>query len=251
MHDERHADEASTSTSPASDDWPVLPHGPIEKLSENLWRVEGQLPHLSMRRVMTIAKRSDGDLVIHSAIALEDDAMRAIEAFGRPAYLLIPHVRHRLDAGRFKRRYPDLRVLATRGALAKAREVVHVDGTYEDFPPDDAVSLQMLRGAKEAEGAMIVRSRDGVTVVLNEVVFDIADRPGLLARVLMRTFGIGPGPRVTPVVKLELVRDRKALREDLERLADTPELTRLIVSHERMSQGASARDALRKAATYL
>ena len=232
-------------------EWKILPHDPIEKLTENVWRVEGALPRFSMRRVMTVARMGDGRLVIHSAIALDEASMRAIEAWGTPAFLLVPHSRHRLDAPRFKARYPGIRVLATRGVLDKAREVVHVDGTYEDFPADDAVRLEMLRGVKDAEGAMIVRSADGVTIVLNEVVFDMRPRRDLLARVVMRVLRLGPGPRVTPVVKIELVRNEAALRADLERLAATPGLQRLIVSHEKLSTGPAAAAALRKAASYL
>ncbi len=231
--------------------WKVLPHDPIEKLSENVWRVEGALPQFSMRRVMTVAKRGDGDLVLHSAIALDEASMREIESFGLPAFLLIPHTRHRMDAPRYKARYPSIRVLATRGALAKAREVVQVDGTYDDFPPDPDVTLRMLRGVKDVEGAMIVRSQDGVTVVLNEVVFDLGPRPSGVTQFFLRALGLGPGPRITPFVKLEIVRDRRALREDLERLADTPDLVRVIVSHERMSKGAAAKTTLQTAAGYL
>lgn len=236
-----------------SDDtaWKVLPHGPIEELTENVWRVEGELPQLSMRRVMTVARRSDGRLVIHSAMALDEPSMRAIEAWGTPAFLLIPHSRHRMDAPRYKARYPGIRVLATQGVVAKANEVVPVEGTYADFPGDDTVRLEMLHGIKDAEGAMIVRSADGVTVVLNEVVFDLRPRRELLMRVMTKVLGLGPGPRVTRVVKLELVRDAKALRADLERLAATPDLKRLIVSHEKLSTGLAAAAALRKAATDL
>jgi hypothetical protein len=229
--------------------WKVLPHDPIEKLTENVWRVEGALPHFSMRRVMTVARMKDGRLVIHSAMALDEPSMRALEAWGDPAFLLVPHARHRMDAPRYKERYPALRVLATRGVVEKANEVVPVDGTYEDFRGDDTVHLETLRGIKHAEGAMIVRSTDGVTVVLNEVVFDLKPRKDLVGRLL--TALIGLGPRVTPVVKLELVRDAAALRADLERLAATPELRRLIVSHEKLSTGPDAAAALRKAASYL
>ncbi len=56
-------------------EWRVLAHGPAEPLAENLWRVEGALPGMSLRRVMTVAKRTDGRLVVHSAIALEEGAM--------------------------------------------------------------------------------------------------------------------------------------------------------------------------------
>lgn len=239
-----------------NDDWSVLPHGPIEKLSENLWRIEGDLPlpAPSMRRVMTIARRGDGDLVIHSAIALEEEAMCAIEAFGRPAYLLVPHARHWLDVPGYKKRYRTLRVLATRGARTKAVEEAPFDGDYADFPPDRDVSLQVLRGVKEAEGAMIVRSSDGVTVVLNEVVFDVDDLDdddSFLSRMLLRALRLAPGGRMTPVPGLEHVRERRALREDLARLAETRDLTRLIVSHEGMSRGAEARETLRNAAGCL
>ncbi|EYF05103.1 hypothetical protein [Chondromyces apiculatus] len=237
------SDDAST--------WKVLPHDPIEKLAENLWRVVGTLPHFSLRRVMTVARMGDGRLVIHSAIALDPEAMREIEAWGEPAFLLIPHTRHRMDAPRYKQRYPGLRVLAPKAVFHAAAKVVPVEGTYEDFPADEAIRLEMLRGVDQAEGAMIVRSADGVTVVLNEVVFDLTPPQSLAARVVMHVARLGPGPRVTPVVKVELVRDRGALREELLRYAALPELVRLIVSHDKLSTGSAAAAALRQAASTL
>ncbi len=225
-----------------------MPHGPIEELSENLWRVEGDLPHFSMRRVMTVVRLSDGRLVIHSAIALGDASMKRLEAWGTPAFLLIPHSRHRLDAPRFKERYPSLRVLVPPAVLDKARAVVNVDGTYSDMPVDPALRLEVLGGTGGAEGVLIVQSADGASVVLNEVVFDLEPPKSAVGRAALRLVGFGPGARVTPVVKLELVKDKLRLKAHLERLAATPNLVRLIVSHSRMSQGPAAAAALRSAA---
>jgi hypothetical protein len=236
---------------PDLSDWKVLPHDPIERLSENLWRVEGGPGHLGLRRVMTVARLSDGRLVIHSAIALDEDSMRAIEEWGTPAYLLVPHTRHRMDAERFKKRYPELKVLATRGALDRAKQAVSVDGTYEDFPEDDAVQLRMLRGCGGKEGAMIVRSRDGVTVVLNEVVFNLPRPNGFVERAALRLLGLGPGPRVTGVVKAELVDDAQELCAELEHLAALPGLVRLVVSHHVMARGCAAALCLQLAARSL
>ena len=67
----------------AFDKWMVLPHGKIEKLEENLWRVDGTLPGGGPPRVMTIARLRDGRLVIHGAIALDDASMKELEALGR------------------------------------------------------------------------------------------------------------------------------------------------------------------------
>ena len=244
---------ANTSASVrfTTEDWAVLPHAPIEKLSENLWRVEGDLPRFSMRRVMTVIRLSDGRLVIHSAIALEEPAMRELEAFGTPAFLLVPHKRHRLDAPRFKQRYPSLRVLTPPAVHKPASEVVPVDGTYADLPADPALTAETLAGVGEAEGALTVHSADGASVILNEVVFDLDPPKSALGRAALNLVGFGPGARVTPVVKLEMVKDRAALKAHLERLAATPNLVRLIVSHVRMSQGPDAVTALRHAADSL
>ena len=44
----------------ANTTWKVPQHGPIEKLSDRLWRVEAQLGGMPMKRVMAIARRADG-----------------------------------------------------------------------------------------------------------------------------------------------------------------------------------------------
>jgi hypothetical protein len=232
-------------------DWRILPHHPIERLSENLWRVEGDLGSYGLRRVMTVARMSDGRLVVHGAIALDEASMDAIEEWGTPSYLLVPHSRHRADAGRFQRRYPEITVLAPRGGLDEARATVNVDGTYEDFPEDEAVQLRMLRGCRGREGAMVVRSRDGVSVVLNEIVFNLPRPEGFLERSAMRLLGLGPGPRVTSAMKAEIVDDPEALRADLEHLATLPGLVRLVVSHHVMALGSAAPLCLQLAARSL
>ena len=235
----------------AFDEWKVLPHGPIERLAENLWRVEGSLPRMSLKRVMTVARRADGRLVVHAAIALEESAIREIEAWGPPAFLLVPNGFHRLDARAYKKRYPDIRVLAPSGSRRKVEEVMPIDGTYDDFPPDEAVRLERLAGIRDAEGALIVRSADGVTVVLNDLVFNMDRKRDPLGFLFTTLLGSAPGPRISRLVRLLMVRDRPALRADLERLAATPGLTRLVVSHEKVASGAAASEALRQATSYL
>jgi hypothetical protein len=241
----------NSKSSTSGTDWQVLPHDPIQELSENLWRVEGALPHFSMRRVMSVVRLQDGRLLIHSAIALDEASMRRLEAWGEPAILLIPHSRHRMDAPRYKRRYPSLRVFAPPAVLKKASEVVNVDGTFAEAPLDATASLELLDGTAEAEAALIVHSHDGVSVVLTEVVFDLEPPKNGLLRAALELTGFGPGPVVTPVVKLELVKNKVGLAAHLERLAAIPNLTRLIVGHHRMSIGPAAAAALRQAAASL
>src|ERR1700741_2671938 len=105
-------------------DWIVREHAAIEKLTENLWRVEGSLPGMSLRRNMVVVRKDSGDLVIHSALALENGALRELEAWGTPCYLLIPNRGHTLDAAAYKKRYPALRIFTPRGGLEVVEEKI-------------------------------------------------------------------------------------------------------------------------------
>jgi hypothetical protein len=235
----------------APGDWKPLPHDPIEKLSENLWRVSGSLAGMSLRRTMTIARLGGDRLILHSAIALDEAAMKQIEAWGTPTYLIVPNGFHRKDAPAFKRRYPGLTVLGPRGARAKIEKVIPLDGTLEDFPKDHAIRFEPIQGIADIEGAMLVRSADGITIVLGDVVFNMDRKLDPVGFLITTLLGSAPGPRISRLVKAALVKDRAALRQDLERLAATPGLIRLIVAHEKLARGADAAATLIAASTYL
>ncbi|MFW5739722.1 MAG: hypothetical protein ACOC1F_05090 [Myxococcota bacterium] len=210
--------------------WTVLEHGPIEKLHDRLWRVEGEIPNMGLRRVMTIARMDDDRLVIHSAIALDDASMKEIEAWGDPSYLVVPNGWHRLDAPAFKERYPSIRVICPRGSRKAVEKVVAVDGSYDDLPSDLHVSLEHAPGTKDGEGVMLVRGEGGTTLVFNDLIFNLPHGRGL-AGLVFRVIGSTGGPRVTRVGKWFVVKDRKALRVYLEKLASQQEIERIIMSH--------------------
>jgi hypothetical protein len=215
----------------ANTTWKVLPHGALEKLSERLWRVEGDLEGVPMKRVMSIAKRSDGGLVIHNAVAVGDAEMAEIDAWGKVAVIVVPNSFHRLDAKVFRDRYPDARVVCPAGARAKVAQVVDVSGSYEDEPRDEAVQLETLDGTKQREGAMIVRTENDTTLVLNDAVFNMPHAAGVTGFVLRRVTGSTGGPRVSRIMRTFVISDAKAFRAHLERLADLPSLQRIVVSH--------------------
>jgi hypothetical protein len=211
----------------AFDTWQVFPHRPIEKLSENLWRVEGNIPNADGTRVMTIARLSDGRLIIHNAIALEEPLMQEIEAFGTPAAIVVPNGFHRLDSKVFKARYPGAKVYCPTGAAKKVGQVVPVDGNYADAPHDDAVRLFHMEGTKENEGVLEVKSSNGTTLTFNDTICNLPKLSGLVG------FFLGPTGQVSVprFTRWMIVKDKAAFRAHLERMAQTPDLRRVIVSH--------------------
>jgi hypothetical protein len=149
------------------------------------------------------------------------------------------------------KRYPALKVFAPRGSAGKVAEVVRVDGTYSDLPAQSMLELRSLPGVADAEGVVLVTSADGRSVILNDVVFNM-DRPrDVFGFLLTAVMGSAPGPRISRLARLTLVKDKAALKRELQALAALPQLQRLIVSHEKVAHGPEARLALEAAGRYL
>ena len=80
--------------------WTALPHGKLFKINDRILTVVGEIhmPIGEFPRRMTVVRLSDCRLVIYSAIALDEDEMATLEAFGEPAFMIVPSDRRQLDA---------------------------------------------------------------------------------------------------------------------------------------------------------
>jgi hypothetical protein len=209
--------------------WTVLPHGPLEKFSENLWRVEGTMPDGTTKRVMTVARMKDGRLLIHNAIALEPGLQAELEAFGTPACIVVPNGFHRQDAKIYKDRYPSAKVYSPAKARKKVEKVVPVTGDYSAAPKDDSVRLCHLDGCNGSEGVLEVKSSDGVTVVFNDTLCNMPKMTGVPGFFLAPT----GRPSVPRFSRWLLIKDKVAFARHVESWAQ-PDLARIIVSHGKM-----------------
>lgn len=230
--------------------WTVSPHLPIEKLEANLWRVQGSLPGMALKRVMTLVRLEDGRIVVHSGIALDEESMAEIEAWGEPAVLMVPNAYHRLDAPAWVTRYPKIEVRCPSGARSKVEAVVRVDGDYSDLELGASLQVEILDGTKEAEGVLNVRSQSGATLVFNDAVFNMPHAKGMAGWFFRNVTASTGGPRVSRLFRWFAVKDRTAFAAHLARLADTPDLIRIIVSHHRMITDRPA-ESLRQVAASL
>ena len=206
--------------------WTVLPHEPIEKHAENLWSVSGNMPGGNQRR-MAIARRADGGLVIHNPIALNDDEMKEVEAFGKPAFLVIPNAFHRQDSIIYKQRYPQMAVLCPQTARKKVSQVVEVAGNLDEMPKDANVELFHLRGMKEREGAIRVRNSGGSALVFNDTLLNLVPGSGV-AGFFMAPTGTLSVPRFSRWMMLKSGAD---LKQHLQELASSPGLSQVVPGH--------------------
>ncbi|MEO8842106.1 MAG: hypothetical protein ABI704_11080 [Kofleriaceae bacterium] len=209
--------------------WTVPPHGQIEQLETNLWRVEASLKSPPLERVMTIAKLSTGGLVLHSVVALDDAKMTELDSLGPVKYIVVPNGWHRLDAASYKARYPEARVLAPKASRKKIEKLVKVDGTLEELVDRD-VKLGVVEGTRGLEALMTVTSGDRVSLVFTDVIFNMPHRTGLQGFVLKHLMDSSGGPKVTRIGRTFLIKDKPAFAAQLEQLA-AQNVTRIVVAH--------------------
>ena len=212
--------------------WKVLPHSELKEIDDGILTVTGEIkmPLANLTRRMTVVRLKDRRLVIYSAIALDEKEMARIEAYGSPAFLIVPSDIHRLDARIYKDRYPVLEVVAPEGAREKVEKVVHVDTTLPRFG-DPNVKFVTVKGVEGHEAALVVRTPRGTTLVVNDIVGNIHGAHGAGGWILKKAGFAGDEPQVPRVVKKKIVEDERALGEQFEEWAAIPNLTRILVSH--------------------
>lgn len=213
--------------------WTVLEHGPIEKLTENVWTVEGALPNMALKRRMTVVRLEGGELLVHNAVPLAEAQMAELEAWGEPAHLIVPSGFHRLDAHAWKQRYPKSRVWCPKGARRRVEQVLSTDGGYELMPRSEVLSVEYVDGgrAAAAEGIFTVRAGDGRSLLLfNDLLFNHPHAPGFRGAII-RWMGSSGGPRVTPLFRAVGIADKVRVAAQLRHRAAADSISHLVPGH--------------------
>lgn len=215
----------------AKETWKVLPHDALVEVDDGILSVVGRIrmPLGWMPRRMTIVRLDDGRLVVFSAIALSEPDMARIEAFGEPAFLIVPNGHHRHDAAAWKARYPRLVVIAPRGACEAVGKIVAVDTSTPDLGAK--VRFETVDGTKAREAALLIATANGTTLVVNDLIGNIRDASGIAGWMLRATGFAGPEPRIPKVAKLTLIDNENAVSDQLARWSQIDTLKRILVAH--------------------
>ena len=223
--------QSSSQSGPTSSN-PATLAGRIHEIDDGLFTAAGtiRVPIGEFPRRMSVARLDDGRLVIFSAIELTDLEHERVEELGEPAFLIVPNGHHRKDAPVWKRRYPRIQVVAPPGSRDKVQAVVNVDAVRPDFD-DPAVRYVVVPGTGGREAALEVERAGGTTLILNDIVANIHDAPGIKGWLLRKMQFAGDRPHVPSPVKRTIVDGERELRGQLLEWAALPDLQRIIVSH--------------------
>lgn len=216
-----------------NESWIVEPHGPVERVDDGILTVAGEIrmPIGYFPRRMTAVALGGNRAAIWSAIPLDEEGMREIEALGDPAFLIVPGIAHRLDIKPWKKRYPRARIVCPPGARKAVEEVITVDAT-EDVLEDPHVRFETVPGVGGLEGALVIRRSGRTTLVVNDILANVRHPHGIGAHIMARLMGFGvKRARMPRIGKRMFVKDAPALAAAFRAWADEPGLARVIVSH--------------------
>jgi len=223
----------------------IYPYHPLKSLAANLWQVEGSLAN-GLPRNMTVYRLPDGRLLLYSVVAMHDADLGALEKLGRPAIMVMPHDRHQMDAPFYKRRYPDLRILAPDPRHARK---VAIDGDLSELGAL-GIKAYVLPGTTYHEVVLELPVEGGVAICTTELLGNLSRLPGLMGLLLRLLGPPGGGVGVARVVRWREVSDRKRVQAWLRSLAERPELRMVLVGHGSPVTD-DPRGALRRASTHV
>ena len=205
----------------------IYPYDPPRALADGLWQVKGSL-QLSMPRNMTVYRLPEGGLLLYSVIAMHEEGMRALEALGTPAIMVMPHDRHQMDAPFYKQRYPNLRVLAPDPNHARR---VKVNGGLEELEVF-GIRAYSLPGASFHEAVLELPLARGVALCACELLGNASPEMPWLMKVAMKVFGPpGGGFGVVRIARWREVVDRPAMQAWLRGLSARSDIRLLLVGH--------------------
>jgi len=226
----------------------LYPHGPVSFVDDGLFVVEGRWKRSPFERKMAVFLLATGEVAVHSPIAMDEAGMTALEAIGRPSWILVPNTGHSSDASWYADRYPAARVLVPAAARAKLFEKVRrIDGSLDEDWPESfhgEVAVIPLNGTRIGEVAFV--HGPSRTLVLTDAVFHYRDRDlPWLARTFMRANRgydrFGP----TRIFTSFFIQDREAFHASIDALLEY-DFDRVIMSHGRMLD-SGGKDAIREA----
>src|SRR2546423_11536067 len=116
----------------------------LEPFGEELWLARAPLTFLGLPigRVMTVARRGDGALWVHSAAPLDDALRRALKELGDVRWVVAPSRLHgHLAMGEYRTAFPHARLVAGPGLPQRRRDLTFDAVLGGDVDPEWAPAL--------------------------------------------------------------------------------------------------------------
>ena len=226
--------------------------GALTRFSERIWLTREPVRPVGMRvhATMTILRLGDGELLLHSPVAMTASRRAAVEALGTVAHLYAPNLYHHRWIGEWAAAFPAARLHAPPG-LARKRPELRIDRITDGATPEPAFAGVLdeltIGGCRLQESVLLYRPER--TLLVADLVFNIGRPAHRWTRIYSRMTGFYDRVALSSVLRRLAFSDRTAARRSLDALLARP-FERIIVGHGEPVT-AQAREALAAAYAWL
>ncbi len=228
-----------------------LPQSTLTAFADGVWLDSGAVSMLGMQltSAMTVLRLGDGNLLVHSPVALTPERRSAVQALGSVAHLYAPNTFHHLHLGDWAQAFPEARVHAP-AALAKKRPDLRIDRAHGAAPEAafaGCVEEHEIAGFRLEESALYHRSSRSLVVA--DLVHNIGRPEHGWTKFYARTMGFYDRVALSKMLRWTAIGDKAALRRSVDALLAL-DFERLIVGHG-APLVSGAKEALRAAFSWL
>lgn len=222
---------------------PVMPHGPIELVADDVFWVRGSIglaPGLRITRNMAIV-RSGGELTLFHAVRLSPEGEAELAKLGTVKNVVKLAHAHGQDDPYYLDRFGATYWALPEGARDQDPEIQQ-ELRDNNLPFDDAKPFE-YRDSKEKEGALLVERGDGI-LITGDSVQNWPDTEGcsLPAKLVCRLMGFLKRPaQIGPPWRKMMTPEEGTLRPDFERLANL-DFAHMVPAHGRPLMDTAKRD---------
>jgi Domain of unknown function (DUF4336) len=181
---------------------------------------------------MTLARRSDGALVVHSPGPVGETVRAQIQRIGRVAVIVAPGNFHHLHVASCQRAFPDAETWICPGVERK-EPALRYDGLLGDSPPPClAVDFRLALVLGRLIGEVAILHRPSRTLLLVDLIENFGDKtPGInwVLKAWWKLFGMWNVPGPAPEYRFGFP-DRAAARAALCKIVGW-EFDRIVIAH--------------------
>jgi len=197
---------------------------------------------------MTVVQLGDGQLLIHSPVAMVPGLKAEVDALGSVRHIVAPNIYHHLYAGDWKASYPDAFLHGARG-LAKRRKDLVIDRELgSETPPDwlEYLDTALLEGTMLNETVFL--HRPSRSLIVADLIENFETSPHWPTRAYLKLAGIHGKPGLSRPLRT-VFRDKMRARRALDRILSW-DFDRIVLPHGNVLE-SGGNEALRQAYAWL
>ncbi len=222
----------------------------MEQLAKDLWAEAAPQSFfgLHLRTRMTVVRLRDGNVLVHSPIAMTPSLKADVDAIGPVRHIVAPCTTHHLYAGEWKDAYPGALLHGAVG-LAKRRKDLAIDlelrgETHPDWQDD--LATVFLDGTMLNETVFF--HQPSRSLIVSDVIENFETSTHWPTRAYLKLGGIHGKPGLSLPLRL-IFRDKKRARRAIDEVLRW-DFDRIVLAHGDIIE-SGGRDTLKDAYTWL